>query len=111
MKKLLFLVVLFIATASSCNKNNGPADINKPFIVLLGDNPAYSELGKPYSDAGANAFDITASGDTINITSSITVTNNIDINTAGKYQVSYNVSDESGNKADEKTRTVYVQIF
>ena len=111
MKKLLYLVILFIATASSCNKNNGPADTNKPFIVLLGSNPVYSELGKPYTDAGANAFDITAAGDTVNITVRMATTDNIDINTVGKYEVRYDVSDEAGNKADEKTRTVYVQIF
>ncbi len=111
MKKLLLLSILFVALVSSCHKNSVPADTNKPYIVLLGSNPTYSQLGQPYNDAGANAFDITATGDTVAIQSRLTVTDNIDINTAGKYEVHYNVSDAAGNKADEKTRTVYVQIF
>ncbi len=111
MKRNVFLLILLISIGLSCNKNNTPRDTNKPYIVILGSNPIFSELGKPYNDPGANAYDITATGDTINITSRLRETDNVDINTQGTYKVHYNVSDEAGNNADEKVRTVYIQVF
>jgi hypothetical protein len=107
----VFSISVFFILFFSCNKNDTPKDENPPFIVLLGSNPIYSELGKPYNDPGAEAYDITSTGDTVDITSRLQVTDNVDINTEGEYQVHYNVSDESGNRADEKIRTVYVRIF
>ena len=53
---------------------------------------------------GATALD-NIDGD---ITSSISVENNVDPDTAGTYTVIYRVSDSSGNAADQKTRTVIV---
>ncbi len=106
---VLTFILLFLFV--SCNKNDTPKDDNAPFIVVLGANPIYSELGKPYDDPGANAYDVTATGDTVDITSRLQVTDNVNINEVGKYEVRYNVSDESGNRAEEKTRTVYVQVF
>jgi len=111
MKKILFFITLFLLLGWGCKKSYNPKDTNKPFIIMLGDNPTYSELGKPYDDAGADAFDITATGDTINISSRLKTTNNININKVGKYAVRYNVSDTAGNAADEKTRAVFVQTF
>ncbi len=103
------LLVLFWGTG--CNKSSGPEDHNKPFIELLGSNPLYWEKGKAYEDPGAVAYDITAAGDTVDITDRLAVTGTVDVNTIGKYELRFNVSDESGNCADEKIRTVYVQIF
>lgn len=104
---LLFLFLLVI----SCNKTEEQADPYKPFIVLKGNNPAWSELGSPYTDAGAEAFDIDANRDTVNITSSMQKSEDININSIGTYQVRFNVKDESGNEADEVIRTVYVNQF
>ena len=110
--KNLFVFVLFLTFFGiGCGKNEGPADNNKPFIVVLGSNPLYWEKDKPYEDPGAEAYDITAAGDTVDITSRLQTSGTVDVNTTGKYEIHYNVSDESGNKADEQVRTVYVQIF
>ena len=111
MRSTIFFISLFLIFFVSCNKNDTLDDNNAPFIVVLGSNPIYSELGKPYNDPGANAYDITATGDTVDITSRLQTTDNVNINVAGKYLVRYNVSDEAGNRAEEKSRTVYVQVF
>jgi hypothetical protein len=104
----LFIVVAVFFLATSCKKNDN-GDKNNPFIVLIGTNPMYwSQGSSPYEDPGATAWDITESNDTIDITNRLVVTENIDVNTSGEYNVKFNVTDEAGNKADEKTRLVKV---
>ena len=78
-------------------------DVTKPVITIKGSNIAH-EQGTSYADPGATAVD-NIDGD---ITSSVTIENNVDITTAGSYEVIYSVSDSAGNKADQKTRTVVV---
>jgi hypothetical protein len=110
MKKYIlpaFIVIVTIVFAGSCKKNG---DTNKPFIIILGYNPVYTPLGSAYVDSGAIARDVTEAGDTIDISQRLEVNSNVDINSEGDYQVRYNVSDEAGNKADEKTRSVKVVI-
>ncbi len=104
---LLFVVIAsFFVTA--CNKDDD-GEKNKPFIVLLGANPMYwSEGISPYVDPGAEAWDVTEDNDTVNITDRLIVTENVDVNTSGDYNVHFNVTDEAGNHADEKTRLVKV---
>jgi hypothetical protein len=113
MKHFLFVVILLVAGMAfeGCHKVKLPEDTQKPFIVVKGANPIYSELDKEYHDPGANAFDITATGDTIDITNQMKVTDNINIHKRGTYKVYYNVSDEAGNQADEKIRNVIIEIF
>jgi hypothetical protein len=79
-------------------------DTTKPVITLLGDNPVSITLGNTYVDAGATASD-NVDGD---ITSKIIVTGSVDTNILGTYILHYNVKDNAGNSADEKTRTVNV---
>ena len=62
-------------------------------------------LGDTYVDQGATATD-NADG---NITSKIVVDNKVNTSKIGLYTVSYNVTDSSGNKADEVIRQVDVQ--
>ena len=57
-----------------------------------------------YEDSGATASD-NYDG---NITGDIVTTNNVDRGTIGTHTVTYNVTDSSGNTADQKTRTVNV---
>ena len=57
-----------------------------------------------YDDSGATASD-NYDGD---ITSDIVTVNNVNRGTIGTYTVTYNVTDSSGNSADQKTRTVNV---
>ena len=78
-------------------------DSTPPTITLIGSNPASVEVGNSYSDAGATATDA-YDGD---LTSSITTTSNVNINTVGSYTVTYTVTDSSSNSATA-TRTVNV---
>ena len=75
-----------------------------PVINLLGETEVSLELGSIYTDAGATAVD-NIDGD---ITSSIEIVNNVDINTVGTYTVTYNVSDAAGNAAIPVLRQVMV---
>jgi uncharacterized protein (TIGR02145 family) len=77
----------------------------KPTITLLGDNPLTWSLGETFVDPGATAYD-EKDGD---ITDDIITSNNIDINTEGTYQVTYNVTDSDGNAAEEVVREVVVE--
>ncbi|MFC2110164.1 immunoglobulin-like domain-containing protein [Bacteroidota bacterium] len=80
-------------------------DTQVPVITLLGDATINHKIGTPFTDPGATASD-DVNGD---VTSSIVVGGDVvDVNTAGTYTITYNVSDASGNTATEVTRTVIV---
>ena len=81
-------------------------DTTRPAIALVGEARVTVELDAPYTDAGATAVD-NYDGD---LTARIVVTNEVDTATAGVYAVRYNVSDASGNAADEQTRLVEVLV-
>ena len=82
------------------------ADIVKPVITLTGSATINLMVGDTYTDEGATATDL-VDGD---ITANIVVVGDdaVDVNTAGTYTITYNVSDAAGNSADEVTRTVIV---
>ena len=104
----LTILLFFIMLTFACSKGSG--DTNKPFIVVLGPNPTYAPQNVEYVDAGAEAWDVTESGDTVDISNRMEVNNNVNVDITGEYQVKYNVSDEAGNWADEKIRNVKVLI-
>lgn len=104
----LLLLLFIVSLAYACKKASG--DTNKPFIVVLGSNPAYAPQGIDYIDAGAEAWDVTESGDTVDISNRLETNNNVNVDITGEYQVKYNLSDEAGNWADEKIRTVKVLV-
>ena len=80
-------------------------DQDAPVITLLGDDPLEITVGDTYTDPGATATD-NVDGD---LTGSIVVAGDaVDPNTVGTYVVTYNVSDQAGNAANEVTRTVEV---
>ena len=79
-------------------------DTQKPTITLLEDSEVTLEVFSVYSDAGATAYD-SYDGD---LTSKIISSDSINTNVLGDYVVKYNVSDSSGNIADEVLRTVHV---
>jgi len=79
-------------------------DLTPPVIVLNGSASIDHRLGQTYTDAGATASD-NIDG---TITSRITNSSNVNINTAGTYSVRYNVNDAAGNAATEVIRTVRV---
>ena len=80
------------------------ADTIAPTLTLLGSTPHNHDQGTAYTDAGASALD-SFEGD---ISGSIVVTGTVDVNTAGTYTLTYNVSDSAGNAATSITRDVIV---
>ena len=78
-------------------------DITAPVITLKGNNPAKVEIGYPYVDSGATAYDAIDG----NLSSKIKTVSNVDTSKAGSYTVTYTVSDSAGNKATA-IRTVNV---
>ena len=83
------------------------SDVGAPVITLLGETTINIMVGgDPYTDPGATATD-DVDGD---LTASIVVVgvDAVDVNTAGTYIITYNVSDAAGNAATERTRTVIV---
>ncbi len=81
-------------------------DKEAPVIVLNGDNPQNIQKGDPYMELGAAVTDNADHEiqDKLMIDSS-----NVDTSTAGEYTVTYNATDEAGNKAKTKIRTVKVK--
>lgn len=71
-------------------------DTTNPEITLLGDNPQEIFLGESYVEQGATAQD-NYDGD---ITDSISIdSSDVDTSDVGVYQVTYSVTDSSGNTA------------
>ncbi|SFV60527.1 MSHA biogenesis protein MshL [hydrothermal vent metagenome] len=81
------------------------SDTTKPIITLIGESTITLIQGTTYTDAGARALD-DKDGD---ISSNIQVDNPVDTNHVDTYNITYNVSDSSGNSANEVTRTVIVK--
>ncbi|MDQ6997462.1 MAG: DUF5011 domain-containing protein, partial [Mariprofundus sp.] len=79
------------------------ADTTPPVITLTGAATINHEAGTAYADQGATAAD---SFD--NALTAVTVSNPVNINVAGTYTVTYNVSDASGNAATQVSRSVIV---
>ena len=70
-------------------------DKNRPKIILKGDKTEYVQIGKKYEEKGVKAIDICDG----NITKKVISKNNIDTSKLGTYQVVYEVTDSSNNKA------------
>ena len=83
---------------------NVTADVTAPVITLTGSQTVSIEQGTAYVDAGATAQD-NVDGD---ISTNITATSTVNVNTVGTYSVTYNVSDATGNAATPVIRTVNV---
>lgn len=79
-------------------------DTTPPVITLIGNSPINHELSTPYTDPGATATDVPSQ----DLSSSIVVTGTVDVNLAGTYNLTYNVTDADGNTATSVTRQVIV---
>jgi len=79
-------------------------DMQPPSLTLNNDDTLYLEVGSTYTEYGATATDPTEG----NISSSITITSDLDMGFTGIYYLTYNVADAGGNKAAPVTRVVYV---
>ncbi len=78
-------------------------DTIAPVITILGSNPITILQGSVYNDALATALD-NVDG---NITTSIVVTNNLNVFATGTYSYNYSVTDSSGNTASS-SRIIHV---
>ena len=81
------------------------ADIVAPVITLTGSATVNIMVGDTFTDPGATATDDVDGDITANI---VVAGDTVDVNTAGTYTITYNVSDASGNAAAEVSRTVIV---
>lgn len=77
---------------------------DKPVITLNGDSTIFVRQYDSYEDEGATALD-KQDGD---LTSDISVTGTVNVNTPGNYEIKYDVTDSDGNKAITVTRKVVV---
>ncbi|MBA3901423.1 MAG: DUF5011 domain-containing protein [Bacteroidetes bacterium] len=98
-----FTFFIIALSLSSCFKE----DKHPPVIVLQGGNNYNTKIGKAYIDPGFKATD-NKDGD---ISNRVYITGHVDSSKAGIYYLRYNVSDASGNLANEEMRTVYVTHF
>ncbi len=118
MKKLLYALPLVALIFVTCKKDDpepepapapapAPAvDTTKPVIVINGNFLDSAYVGGTYTDPGATATD-NKDG---NITSQIAVTGTVSTSVAATYTITYNVSDQAGNKAITKYRFVTVKV-
>ena len=80
-------------------------DTTAPVITLNGSSTVNLTVGDNYTEQGATATD-NFDG---NLTSSIVITGTVNTNVVGVYTVNYNVSDSSGNAANQVSRIVNVE--
>ena len=79
-------------------------DKEAPVITLSGNESISIPLGQAYKEAGYNVTD-NCDGD---LTSSVEVTNNVNSNKIGNYEVTYKVKDKAGN---ETTNIRKVRVY
>lgn len=78
-------------------------DDEKPIINLNGDNKITLNIGEEYKELGYNAID-NYDGD---ITDKVIITNNINKDKEGEYEILYKVSDSSSNSTEIKRNIIY----
>ena len=91
--------------APTMNRVVNVGDATPPTLTLLGSANVLHELQTPYTETGATASDNTDGDITANI---ITSGDTVDINTAGTYTITFNVTDAAGNAAAPVSRVVQV---
>ena len=79
-------------------------DTTVPVISLTGDQEVRHRVWQAYLDDGATGID-SVDGD---LTSSILLVNPVDLNHPGRYVLTYDLTDASGNVAQQVSRTVEV---
>jgi len=100
-KKIIILILVIVFTG--CISSNDKKDVEAPKIILNGEKELILVLGEEYEELGAMVTDNVDKNLVVVIDSS-----SVDITKAGKYEVTYNVSDAAGNVADEVKRMVEV---
>lgn len=108
MKRFIYNIVPFIIALvllQSCEKvtTEGFTEVTSfPVVTVNGDPIIFIKAGEPYTDPG-----VTATLDGQDVTEKIVVKSTVNTSAAGKYTVSYSVTNEDGFSAQE-SRVVYV---
>ncbi|HOO68116.1 MAG TPA: DUF5011 domain-containing protein, partial [Bacilli bacterium] len=90
----------------NCEMVDNSSDVTAPVLTLLGDSTVTIAVGTEFEDPGYTATD-DYDGD---ITSSVVRSGNVDISTAGEYEITYAVSDSAGNTTSI-TRKIVVEEY
>lgn len=103
-------IITYTATDAAGNTSTKTREVtivsgNTPVITLVGNSPVNVELGDTYTDDGATANDA-EDGD---LTAKIKKTGTVDTSRVGTYEISYDVTDSSGNKAPTVKRQIIVK--
>ena len=105
MRKFVYLAFSIFIIACSDDDSHSINDIRAPIITLLGDSSTSITQYKTYIDAGATAID-NVDGD---LTSSIVVTGNPNVNVIATYTITYSVSDLAGNTASVSRQVTVIE--
>lgn len=110
MKKNIFylmIIALVAMTFASCSKDSEDKStiVHYPKITLLGDAFYISPQGQPFTDPGCT---ITYAGEDYTSHVVISGVEDIDVNTAGLYYVTYSAVSPDGKYSWSETRTVAV---
>ena len=89
---------------SSATRTVNVLDTQPPVITLLGSTPKEINQGLTYSDAGYNVIDNYDAVEDI----AVSTTDNVNTSIPGEYTFVYNATDQAGNTAIPKARTVKV---
>jgi hypothetical protein len=84
-------------------------DTTAPIITVTGTDPAVSQCGVAYNDAGATASDSLDTNLATPLAIAVHPSNNVITSTVGNYWYKYNAADAHGNNAVEKTRVVQIR--
>lgn len=97
----LATALVAVLVLAGCKKE----DVTAPVITLNGSNPMNVDMGSTFTDPGATATD-EVDGD---LTSQITATGTVNVDSPGVYARTYTVSDAAGNAASAQ-RMVNVNL-
>ena len=90
---------------SDATKDDGSCLYSPPIIELMGNDTVYLCLQEVYTDSGFFAQDIYGN----DITTYVVVDNELNIDSAGFYEINYSVTDSNGNSFSTK-RVIKVEI-
>ena len=91
--------------SSDATKDDGSCLYSPPIIELMGNDTVYLCLQEVYTDSGFFAQDIYGN----DITTYVEVDNELNIDSAGFYEINYSVTDSNGNSFSTK-RVIKVEI-
>jgi len=95
---LIFFMAFFLVACGGDNSEKTPTlpeNTSPPVIVLNGSSPITLNIGEPFVDLGAVAYD----KEDGNLTSKIVTTGRVDTSKVGSYKITYKVTDSGGLSA------------